>query len=338
MNPPPVYGLGIETSCDETGVAVVRDGRHILSNIIYSQIPEHAPFRGVVPEIASRSHLEKINDVYEQAIAESGISPEDLSYVAVTNRPGLLGSLMMGGVLAKSISLVHNVPLIPVDHLESHLYAVRLNGIEIEYPFLGLLLSGGNSAIYRVTAPGEMNRLVDTMDDAAGEAFDKAAAVLQLPYPGGPHIEKLASEYNPEGVKGGSLFPRLLKNRPDSDLAFSFSGIKTAVLRAAQEKKDTLQICYDFQNTVFELIERILLRAVSQTGIDRVITSGGVLANYTLRTRLEALAEKSGFSIFIPSDRILCTDNGAMTAALGYDYYLLNSFEGLDFPVSSRVL
>lgn len=330
-----VIGLGIETSCDETSVAVVRNGKEILSNIIYSQIPEHAPFRGVVPEIAGRSHLIRINGIFENALEEAGVSAQSMDYCAVSNRPGLLGSLMMGGLLAKSLNLVHGIPSVPVDHLEAHLHAVSLEpGDFPEYPFLGLLLSGGNSAIFRVDGPGDIKKIADTTDDALGEAFDKVASILYLPYPGGPYVEKCAVEY--DGQEENSLFPPLLRNRPATDLRFSFSGIKTAVLRASRAGEPAGRICRDFQNTAFELIERILIRSVKKTDIRRVVASGGVLANESLRNRLDDIARRKGLTLRYPVSRKLCTDNGAMVAALGYHLYQSGLKAELNFDVSSK--
>ncbi len=337
-----VIGIGIESSCDETGIAVTADGSRILSNVVYSQIHEHSRFGGVVPELASRSHLEKINGVLEEALSQAGISAGDADYVAVTNRPGLTGSLMTGGMMAKSIALVHGTPVYPVNHLEAHLYATALEGIRPEYPFLGLLLSGGNSAVFLVEGLSVMKKIADTTDDAIGEAFDKAASLLKLPYPGGPHIEKEAVLYSeqlrsePAGKNRTSVFPRLLKDVPEKELRFSFSGIKTAVMLASKRPELSAgRICYDFQNTVFELVERMLLRAVKLTGVQRVIASGGVLANGTLRQRLTDLAGRKKFQLHYPQSRILCTDNGAMTAALGYFYYKKGIQPDKDFAVSS---
>lgn len=331
-----IFGIGIETSCDETSVSVVRDGREIISNIVYSQIPEHAPFRGVVPEIASRSHLEKINEVYLSAMTQAGVRPEDLSYVAVTNRPGLTGSLMMGGVLAKSLGLLYGIPMICVDHLEAHIAVVNLQNERPEGPALGLLLSGGNSAIFLYAPPEEMKVIGNTTDDALGEAFDKAASVLDLPYPGGPHIERMAESCDPSLKKAPPVFSRLLKNRPSEEILFSFSGIKTAVIRAHREGVPVEKICYDFQNTVFELVQRNIKKAVKQTSLRTVVASGGVLANGELRRQLKELSDIEKIDIRTPEQKILCTDNGAMVAARGYELFQERRFCSLDFEVFSR--
>lgn len=334
-----VVGLGIETSCDETSVAVIGNGNRILSNEIYSQIQEHAPFHGVVPEIASRSHLLKINPVFEKALEVAGISAAELDYCAVTSRPGLTGSLMIGGQMARCLNLVHGTPLITVDHIEAHMYAVFLEDKNPQYPFLGLLLSGGNSAIFQINGPQEMELLGTTMDDALGEAFDKAASVLSLPYPGGPYVEKEALRYeseNPDAYDAPSMFPRLLKDLPGDRIAFSYSGIKTAVLQAARKEEDTGRICFDFQRTSFELVRRMLLRAIDHTGLKTIVASGGVLASGSLRKVLNSIAREKDLQLHYPEDRKLCTDNAAMVGALGFRLFQAGVRSGLDFPVSSR--
>jgi N6-L-threonylcarbamoyladenine synthase len=315
-------------------MAVVRNGCEIVSMNVYSQIEEHSLFRGVVPEIASRSHLLKIQSVYQQVMNESSVLPEEMDYVAVTNRPGLVGSLMIGGQFAKIFSLVFNTPVVCVDHVKAHMFASVLEGHKMTFPFLGLMLSGGNSSIYRMDNFETMSKISDTMDDALGEAFDKAASILSLPYPGGPFIEKKAKECSL--ANGGSLFPKLLRDRPYDDITFSFSGIKTAVLRAHEKNEDSARICRDFQMTVFELVERNLLKAVALTGITDIIASGGVLANQTLRNSLDILAEKEGLRLIYPKKKILCTDNGGMIASLGYELYMRKEFSSFNFPVSSR--
>lgn len=291
----------------------------------------------MVPEIASRSHLLKINAVYEEALGKAGVTARDLSFCAVTSRPGLTGSLMIGAQLARCLNLVHGLDLVTVDHIEAHMYAVFLEENAPEYPFLGLLLSGGNSAIFKVLEPGRVEMIATTMDDALGEAFDKAASLLGLPYPGGPHVEKEAARYE-EGLKGPagpSLFPRILRDLPSDRIAFSFSGIKTAVLQAVKKGEDPGRICYDFQRTSFELVTRMLQRAVDSTGLKTVVASGGVLASGSLRRVLESHAEGS-HEILYPKDRKLCTDNAAMIGALGHRLWRQGVRDALDFDVSSR--
>lgn len=330
----PVLGLGIETSCDETAVAVVRDGREALANVVYSQFKEHAPFLGVVPEIASRAHVEKINHVFASALLQAGVSAEQLDYVAVSARPGLVGSLMVGAQLARMIGLVHRIPVIACNHLEAHFHAVSLEGAPLEFPFLGLLLSGGNSAVFLVRDFGDLEKLADTRDDALGEAFDKTANLLALGYPGGPAIERAAAQVErvPEEER---LFPKLLRNLPSDQPAFSFSGIKTAVMLAAQRGEPSARICNDFQETAFELVTRMLERCVARAGVSEIVACGGVLANGRLREVLLQQARSSGWVLRFPQARLLCTDNAGMVAALGHGYFLKGLVSPLDFPVSS---
>ncbi|KAB2934868.1 MAG: tRNA (adenosine(37)-N6)-threonylcarbamoyltransferase complex transferase subunit TsaD [Leptonema illini] len=328
-----MIGIGIESSCDETSVAIVEDG-NILSNQIYSQIKEHMPYLGVVPEIASRSHLLKINELYDRAIAESGRDIASFDYVAVTTRPGLVGSLMIGAQLARCLHLVHGLPIVTVDHVEAHFYAGFLERRERpSYPFLGLLLSGGNSAVFRVEGPGRLIKLADTRDDALGEAFDKASNVLGLGYPGGPHIERAASQYAPAGKE--RFFPAILKDLPPDEISFSFSGIKTAVLLAAKRGEQKEKIAYHFQETAFDLVERMLLRALRRENVQHIEASGGVLANQTLRHRLDRFAEKHAISLKYPVSKALCTDNAAMVASLGRYLFEAGIRDPADFPVSS---
>lgn len=332
----PVLGLGIESSCDETSIAVVRDGKEILSNVVYSQIAEHAPFRGVVPEIASRSHLLKINDVLARALNEAGLSDTaSLDYVAVTNRPGLVGSLMIGAQLARSIHLVSGTPIVTVDHVEAHFYAGFIERKETpDFPFLGLLLSGGNSALFRVDGLEQLVCIGDTRDDALGEAFDKAASLLELGYPGGPLVEKAAAGWqSPRGTP--ALFTPLLKDLTPEKISFSFSGIKTAVMLAARRGESIERIAHDFQTTAFELVTRMLLRGVQREGIRRIVASGGVLANGALRQTLDEMANREGLQLSYPRSRVLCTDNGAMVGALGFHLFRSGRIAPLDFPVSS---
>jgi N6-L-threonylcarbamoyladenine synthase len=328
-----MIGIGIESSCDETSIAIIENGR-ILSNQIYSQIKEHTPFLGVVPEIASRSHLLKINELYERAIAEADRNIATFDYVAVTSRPGLIGSLMIGAQFARCLHLVHGLPIVTVDHVEAHFYAGFLERQERPvYPFLGLLLSGGNSAIFRVEGPGRLIRIADTRDDALGEAFDKVSNVLGLGYPGGPQIEQAASRYRPSDRE--RLFPAILKDQGAHELSFSFSGIKTAVLLAAKQGVPQEKIAYHFQETAFELVERMLHRAVEREGLKHIEASGGVLANLTLRRRLDRFAEKHAVRLKYPESRLLCTDNAAMVASLGQYLFEAGIRDRPDFPVSS---
>lgn len=341
-----MIGLGIESTCDETSLALVEDGNRNLVCRVYSQIPKHAAYGGVVPEIASRAHLEKMNSILDSVLSESGVDWLSLSYVAVANRPGLLGSLMMGAQMARCISLVHRLPIVAVDHLEAHLGAVFLESEEARketFPYLGILLSGGNSSIYLYRGWGDMVLLADTLDDALGEAFDKASKILDLGYPGGPRVESRANEYarrlgeSHDQSPGLSYLPRLLKADPQEKIQFSFSGLKTAILYARRDNPQVSvdQLAYEFQETSFELVVRNLRKAVQRTGIRTILAGGGVLANETLRRRLDGLRSE-GIRVFYPQSRVLCTDNGAMVAALGYNFFTNGIRDSMDFRMSPK--
>ncbi|MCB1158781.1 MAG: tRNA (adenosine(37)-N6)-threonylcarbamoyltransferase complex transferase subunit TsaD, partial [Leptospiraceae bacterium] len=247
------------------------------------------------------------------------------------------GSLMIGAQFARCLSLVHSIPIITVDHLEAHLAAIYLENKEPLFPFLGVLLSGGNSSIYLVKNFGEMDLLGDTMDDALGEAFDKVSMILGLSYPGGPEIERRAGEYVPLNDEK-RLFPELLKDLPVNKIQFSYSGIKTGVLyysrKVSLKEREISKICYHFQNTAFQLVEKNIKRAVKKTGIRRVVAAGGVLANDTLKARLKKLAGKENIQISYPERKVLCTDNGAMVASLGYYLFQKQKIDKIDFKVS----
>ncbi|GIX43326.1 MAG: tRNA N6-adenosine threonylcarbamoyltransferase [Leptospiraceae bacterium] len=334
-----MIGLGIETSCDETSIALVKDGKEIISNIVYSQIKEHEKFYGVVPEIASRSHLIKINEVFEKAFANTSLTLNDIDYIAVTTRPGLIGSLMIGAQFAKVLHCITNKPIIDINHLEAHFYANFLDRkVSPTYPFLGLLLSGGNTIIYKVSGLNQLEIIGNTQDDAIGEAFDKAASILKIGYPGGPIIEKYAKKY--KKISSNSYFSKILKDSKKDEITFSYSGIKTALLYLVKQNSniDLYKICYDFQETCFELIIRMLKKAIYKTKINHIEAGGGVLANQRLRELLDNLAQELNIKIYYPTQKILCTDNGAMVATLGY-YYFKNGYKtNLEFPVSSTVI
>jgi len=331
-----LIGLGIETSCDETSIGVVKDGTKLLSLQTYSQIELHTLHNGIVPEIASRSHLEKINSLIDIAILESEIKLKDLDYISVTNRPGLLGSLLVGVQTAKALALALDKPLIPIDHLEAHLSIIMLEKKFPDYPFLGLLLSGGNTAIFIVKSPDKMITIGDTLDDALGEAFDKVGILLGMGYPAGAEIEKIANMHTKK--KGDvAIFPKILKENSEK-IQFSYSGIKTSVIQYIKKNpdfKDNLpKLCFDFQNSVFELVERNLLKAIESSGIKTVVAGGGVMANFTLRERLNNLALNHNFHLLYPEKKIYCTDNGAMVACQGF--LLLKNFNSndTDFTIS----
>ncbi|MBK9503523.1 MAG: tRNA (adenosine(37)-N6)-threonylcarbamoyltransferase complex transferase subunit TsaD [Leptospiraceae bacterium] len=332
-----MLGLGIESSCDETSIGIVEDGKTLLSLKIFSQIETHAEFRGVVPEIASRAHLEKINLLLEEALKDANLSLSELSYVAVTSRPGLLGSLMIGAQLARCISFACKIPIVTVDHLEAHLNTVQLENKILTFPYIGVLLSGGNSSIFIVEDFGKMKLIGDTSDDALGEAFDKVSSLLNLPYPGGPAIEKRALQHI-KSLADKSPFPELLKDLPSDKIQFSYSGIKTSVMyyikKQELDESKINEICYHFQNTAFQLVEKNILKAIKLTGIKTIVASGGVLANETLRKRLQTIAIKRKIELYYPERKVLCTDNGAMVASLGYFLFQAGKTDSIDFRVS----
>ena len=332
--------LGLETSCDETAASVVRlhaDGRsEVLSSVIASQIAEHAPFGGVVPEIAARAHVESIDGIARRAMAEAGVGYGDLSGVAATAGPGLVGGVMVGLSFGKAVALARDLPLVAVNHLEGHAVSARL-GAEIPYPFLLLLVSGGHCQLLEVEGVGACKRLGSTIDDAAGEAFDKIAKAMGLPYPGGPALEKLA--------EGGDAkrfpLPRSLLGRDDCD--FSFSGLKTAAARMA-EKVTAPEDQRDLAACVQEAIARQLTErseramkayAGRHVGDLRFVVAGGVAANKHVRARLQAAAEAHGFSFTAPP-LAYCTDNAAMIALAGAERLQLGLSDGLDAVARPR--
>lgn len=314
-----ILGIGIESSCDETGVTLIKNGKEVIKNSLFSQIELHKEFGGVVPENASRAHLEKIPWLIQDTI-DAVPSNASLQYIAVTARPGLVGSLLVGFNAALALGAHYNIPVIPVHHLEAHLYAVLPSGYGIPYPFLGLLLSGGNSALYHVTGLGQIEVIADTFDDAAGEALDKAASILGLPYPGGPHIEKAAAIAEP-GPDSNPL-PRVLKDQKDHEFNFSFSGLKTALLYLTRSEHSytTEQLAFYFQQRVFEAIIRNTTKAAEHLGLDSVIAAGGVMANSTLRESLQLALSQIHTKLIVPEKKF-CTDNAAMVAALGHEYF-----------------
>jgi len=325
-----VIGLGLESSCDETSAAIVMDGESILSNMINSQIELHSDYSGVVPEIASRAHLENINSLIDSALTESGADFGDLDYVAATNRPGLIGSLLIALQSAKAISFTLGIPLIAVNHLEAHLYAPFLEGNKLEYPFMGLVVSGGNTALYRITAPGEMFLIGKTVDDAVGEAYDKVSKFLGLGYPGGPRVEELARR----AVRRKVFFPKILTE--PGDTRFSYSGMKTAVINhiKANPGGDITEVVYSFQERALELLVRRLFAAARDEGIKTMVVAGGVAANGRLRELLNGEKSKDE-KVIIPSP-LLCTDNAAMISGIAYQYYVRKKFDPLSADVTAK--
>jgi N6-L-threonylcarbamoyladenine synthase len=309
--------LCIETSCDETAAAVVRDGRQMLSNIVASQVDVHARYGGVVPELASRKHVEAITVVIEEALEKAGVSLEDIEGIAVTRGPGLVGALLVGLSTAKAIAFARHIPLVGVHHMEGHILAAFLEA-PVEFPFLALAVSGGHTHLYRVDGIGRYKTLGRTIDDAAGEAFDKVAKLLGLSYPGGVLIDRLAREGDPGAID----FPRPLLNRDNLD--FSFSGMKTAVLNYVQKRSGPIEgdhlrnLAASFQAAVVDVLAGKTLRALDQTGLVRVVVAGGVACNSGLRNRFQQFAAK-GVEVRFPSPA-LCADNAAMLAVAADDY------------------
>ncbi|MBX6762350.1 MAG: tRNA (adenosine(37)-N6)-threonylcarbamoyltransferase complex transferase subunit TsaD [Rubrobacteraceae bacterium] len=306
--------LAIETSCDDTCAAVVEDdGRRALSNVVHTQT-EHARYGGVVPEVASRAHLERIDGVVEKALADAGATLEELTAVAVTVRPGLIGALLVGLASAKSVAYARRLPLIPVNHLEGHVAAAYLEDPALEPPFVALVASGGHTALYSVGSDRSMSLLGETLDDAAGEALDKGARMLGLGFPGGPALSRAAEGGDP----GRYEFPVALKGKDDLD--FSFSGLKTSLLYTLQRlgeermEEELPHLAASYEAAVVEALSRKLLRAAEMTDSRSLVVAGGVAANARLRGRLRTECEKRGIGIVIPAPA-LCTDNAAMIGA-----------------------
>ncbi len=326
-----VIGLGLESSCDETSASIVESGNTIISNKINTQIDLHKEFNGVVPEIASRAHLEIINILIKNALDEAGIEFSALDYVAATSKPGLIGSLLVGLQSAKAISYTLQIPLIAVNHLEAHLYAPFLEGNPLRYPFIGLLVSGGNCNLYIIRDAGEMELLGKTADDAVGEAFDKVSKYLNLGYPGGPVIENLAKKSTDRPV----LFSKILAN--SDDFRFSYSGIKTAVINYLKENpnSDYSDIVYSFQERSFEVLVRKVFKAARDYDIRDIVVAGGVAANRRLREMMQQT--KMDYENIIFPSPLLCTDNAAMVAGMGYHYFIRGINDDLSVDAQPRV-
>lgn len=309
--------LGIETSCDETAAAVVEDGRRALSDVVYTQIDLHRRFGGVVPEVASRNHVVHVLPVIHEALERARLALSDIDAFAVTAGPGLVGALLVGLQVGKSLALAEQKPLVGVNHLEGHLLAIRLAPDAPEPPFLALVVSGGHTSLYEVKRYGEYTQVGSTRDDAAGEAYDKVARVLGLPYPGGQPIDRLAQQGNPAAIR----FPRAL-NVPDV-FDWSFSGLKTAVMQRVRahgvpEGAALADLCASFQEAVADVLTKKLIAAARKRHLDQVVLCGGVAANSRLRALAKERGEERGIRVHLPAPR-LCTDNGAMIAVAGYE-------------------
>lgn len=321
--------LGIESSCDETAAAVVKDGREVLSNVINSQIDLHKIYGGVVPEIASRKHIENISPVVDEALAEAGVSFDDIDAIAVTYGPGLVGALLVGVSYAKALAFATGKPLVPVHHIRGHITANSIAHPEVEPPFVCLVASGGHSHIVNVKSYTDFEVLARTRDDAAGEAFDKIARVLGLGYPGGPLIDKLAKEGNPHAVE----FPRV--KMENGSLDFSFSGVKTAVinyLHKAEQKGEEVNradIAASFQNAVCEALCEHTITAAKKNNSKIIALAGGVASNSCLRQMMSEQGKRFGIDVIYPPP-VLCTDNGAMIAAAGFYGWKNGDFAELD--------
>jgi N6-L-threonylcarbamoyladenine synthase len=332
---PPHLVLGIESSCDEMAAAVVRDGSVVLASSVRGQVEIHGPYHGVVPELASRDHVRVVAAVVEDVLERAQVGPEMLSGVAVTAGPGLVGSLLVGLAFAKAFAFRLRLPLVGVHHLEAHLISAELADPELAPPYLGLLVSGGHTALYRVEAEAPPLILGETRDDAVGEAFDKVAALLGLPYPGGPAIARAAEAGDPEAVR----FPRPLAHEPGLD--FSYSGLKTAVRhevarRRPLSERDVADLAAAFQAAATDALVARARRALEQESLGRLAVVGGVAANRRLRERLAAAAREGGFRVTFPPPE-LCTDNAVMVAAAGARLLARGVRDGSDLEAFSRL-
>ena len=312
--------MGIETSCDDSSVAILKNDREVMVNLISSQIDIHALFGGVVPEIASRKHLEAINPLIEKALADTNLSYEDIDLISVTKGPGLMGSLLVGISAAKGLSLATGTPLIGANHMQGHICANYLSNKDLEPPFISLVVSGGHTYLCKVNSYTDYEVIGKTLDDAAGESFDKVARKIGLGYPGGPKIDKLAREGNKDAID----FPRVMLEKGSYD--FSFSGLKTAVLNYAHkleqrgEEVNKADLAASFQEAVVDVLVDKSMMLLKETGLKSLAVSGGVAANSRLKERLKEECDKEGIKFYHPSV-ILCTDNAAMIAMAGYLNY-----------------
>ena len=321
--------LGLESSCDETAAAVIKNGRTVLSNVISSQIDIHKEYGGVVPEIASRKHIERINTVIEEALKEAGVGLKDLDAIGVTYGPGLVGALLVGVAEAKAICFAADIPLVGVHHIEGHVSANYIENKDLEPPFLCLIVSGGHTHLVVVKDYGEFEILGRTRDDAAGEAFDKVARAFGLGYPGGPKIDKLSKEGNPDAI----TFPKT--KIEDAPYDFSFSGLKSAVLnyinkaKMMNEEFNPADLAASFQKNVVDTLTEKTIHAAKELHINKVAIAGGVASNSTLRNSMEEACRKEGLRFYHPSP-IFCTDNGAMIGVAAYYEFIKGTRHGWD--------
>jgi N6-L-threonylcarbamoyladenine synthase len=324
--------LALETSCDETAAAVFTDDLHVLSSVVASQNALHTPFGGVVPEIASRAHVRALLPVIDQALAEAKLKLADIGCIAVHNTPGLVGALLVGVTAAKALAAALGVPLIAVNHVQSHIYACRLAAGRDIFPCVGLVVSGGHTALFRCPTALELQVMGGTRDDAAGEAFDKVATILGIGFPGGPNLEREAKGGNPNAFP----FPRAFIK--DERLEFSFSGLKTAVLYAKRDNPGASRadLAASFQEAVVDVLASKCRQAMRQSGLKRLAVGGGVIANQRLRTKLEAMCKEENAELFIPPMN-LCTDNAAM-AALAVEKWKLSQFASPDLDAEPNFL
>jgi N6-L-threonylcarbamoyladenine synthase len=330
--------LGIDTSCDDTSAGVVVDGRQVLSNVVHSQVKLHQPHGGVVPELASREHLKNITPVVSESLRKANIRMRDLDGIAVTVGPGLVGALLVGLYYAKGLSYVHNIPLVGINHLEGHILSIFLEEESPGFPFVALTVSGGHTSLYHVEGYGKYTQMGQTLDDAAGEAFDKVAKILGLGYPGGPVIENSARD----GSKNRINFPRAYLSSDSFD--FSFSGLKTAVAlyikkwRENQKEAEGValaDIAASFQEAVVDVLVRKVMGARKKVGVTSVVVAGGVACNDRLRTSLNEAGSSRDIQVYYPRPEY-CTDNGAMIAAAGYNRLLNDEKDDMSMDVRSK--
>ena len=327
-----MYILGIETSCDETGVAVYHSRQGLIGHLLYSQVKMHSEYGGVVPELASRDHIRKLVPLIKQCLTQSQLQSSDIDGIAYTAGPGLMGALLVGACTARSLAWAWNIPAVATHHMEGHLLAPMLEENAPEFPFVALLISGGHTMLVKVAGVGQYQLLGESLDDAAGEAFDKTAKMLGLGYPGGPELARLA-----EKGRDRFKFPRPMTDRPGLD--FSFSGLKTFTMntlhKTAQTEQDKADIAYAFQKAVAETLAIKCKRALQQTGLKRLVIAGGVSANSEIRRALQQMTQKQGARLYFPRLEF-CTDNGAMIAYAGCQRLLAGQHQDLQIFARPR--